>query len=76
MTEGTTMKTRKMTAKFAGTCGACGGSIAKGEKIVWAKGVGADHAECPESDDYTMSCGCSDYHYADCPTRTSFYGYD
>ncbi len=27
------------------------------------------------NDDETLgSCGCTDYHMADCPTRTTYYG--
>jgi hypothetical protein len=26
--------------------------------------------QMPVDDDPTRSCGCSDYHYADCPIRT------
>jgi hypothetical protein len=36
-------------AKFTGKCGACGGAIAAGDAIEWARGERARHAECPAS---------------------------
>lgn len=38
-----------ITAKFAGHCVACGGTITAGDKIEWEKGKKARHAECPAS---------------------------
>ncbi len=35
-----------MTAKYPGTCRACGGTIRKGESIAWNKSTGAQHARC------------------------------
>jgi len=36
---------KRMAAKFAGKCAGCGGKIAVGDDILWAKGQGARHAE-------------------------------
>jgi hypothetical protein len=41
------MKT--MTAKYPGTCTACGKAIARGELIQWSRGAGARHAACQAS---------------------------
>ncbi len=38
----------KMQAKFPGTCKKCGGKINVGDSILWEKGVGASHAQCPQ----------------------------
>lgn len=38
-----------MSAKFAGRCRKCGGSIHVGDRIEWSKGEGASHATCPSS---------------------------
>jgi len=35
-------------AKYPGRCTKCGGSIAAGEQIEWARGAGAKHVKCPE----------------------------
>ena len=40
------MSAIKMVAKFAGRCAGCGGSIAVGESILWAKGSPARHERC------------------------------
>jgi hypothetical protein len=40
-----------ITAKFAGTCSECGGKTDEGDKLLWAKGYGAKHEECPEEID-------------------------
>ena len=32
------MTLRKLTARFSGTCDACGETVAIGDKILWAKG--------------------------------------
>jgi hypothetical protein len=42
---------RKMTitAKFRGTCKACGGEIHAGDKIEWEKGEGSRHSKCPDA---------------------------
>lgn len=39
-------KPRRMDAKYAGTCKACGNGIAVGDPILWQKGKGATHAVC------------------------------
>lgn len=36
-----------ITAKFPGTCPACGGEITPGTKIEWSKGEKARHTDCP-----------------------------
>lgn len=41
------MGRKKMEAKFAGKCGKCGIRFEAGAMILWAKGEGANHAECP-----------------------------
>jgi len=33
-------------AKYPGKCGACGGTIARGDQINWSKGAGANHIDC------------------------------
>jgi hypothetical protein len=35
-----------ITAKFAGHCQACGGTIQPGQKIEWARGAGSRHTKC------------------------------
>lgn len=35
-----------ITAKFPGRCKSCGGSIAAGERIEWARGRGSRHVSC------------------------------
>jgi hypothetical protein len=44
---------RKMTitAKYAGTCAACGGAIRVGDMIEWQRGSQPRHATCPQSVD-------------------------
>lgn len=37
---------RVMAARFASTCGACGGAIRKGAQIQYVKGAAATHAAC------------------------------
>jgi hypothetical protein len=42
---------KQMTARFAGKCvytdlSKCGGSISKGDPIVWERGTGAWHQSC------------------------------
>lgn len=67
---------RTMTAKYNGRCRDCGADLRAGDKIRWSKATGSLCAagEC-ESDGHSdrMPCGCSDYHYADCPLVTSRY---
>lgn len=40
------MKT--IVARYPGKCGACGGKIEVGEKILWQKGSPASHSRCAE----------------------------
>lgn len=37
-----------ITSRYSGTCRRCGGAIAAGEQIEWARGEGSAHIECPE----------------------------
>lgn len=41
-----------ITAKFAGTCSKCHGSIAVGESIEWQRGMPARHTSCPSESPY------------------------
>ena len=36
-----------MQSKFAGTCTECKNKMPEGTKILWRKGAGAKHVECP-----------------------------
>ncbi len=38
----------KITARYPGTCKACGGLINAGEEIEWERGEGGRHVRCPE----------------------------
>lgn len=39
----------KITAKFNSTCLECNGEINAGDVILWLKGTGTKHTECPEA---------------------------
>lgn len=39
---------RLMTAKYAGYCRECGKPIEAGDSILWTRGLGATHANCPK----------------------------
>jgi len=43
---------RTITARFAGTCKRCGGAVAPGDKIRWAKRAGTYHlaTDCRDAD--------------------------
>lgn len=47
--EAATKDNKPMTAKFDGTCRACGGAIHKGDWITYTKRTGAIHSTCPDS---------------------------
>jgi len=40
------MRTIAMTAKHAGKCTQCGHAIVPGNRILWSRGHGAQHADC------------------------------
>ncbi len=40
------MGLRRITAKYASRCRGCGGGIAQGETILWARGEGSRHPAC------------------------------
>lgn len=39
---------RRMQSRYTGECTECGGAIEKGTAILYARSVGARHAECPQ----------------------------
>jgi hypothetical protein len=62
-----------LTARYAGTCTACGAATEAGDRVRWTRGQGVRHATtegCASAVDYAGTSCCGDYHYADCPTRT------
>ena len=52
-----------ITAKFRGTCTACGNTITVGETINWVRGAGASHVTCgaalaPSTTVRRLRCRC------------------
>ena len=45
-----------ITAKYPGTCRACRGRIDVGTPILWARGEGVRHVECPAMSDCRCRC--------------------
>lgn len=52
------MRLIRMTAKKAGTCTNCHGPIHPGQRILWARGVGAAHVDCTTAKYLESQCSC------------------